>query len=1112
MGATRNTFSRRSRRVFSAVLAGLLALGGGAALVVSGAVGPAQADPGDVFFLTPEGTAVTHSPFQFTGEAAPGDDVTITSSYGSPCHATANTEGLWSCDMVFTASTLVTVITVARDVDDENPYTQESDGQEHPILLPVDINETSPGQILTNDDEAPITGSGAAPGATMVVWVDNVEATCVGGPADGAGNWSCNPPNFLDGSYFLNAQQATGLQVSDATNSTYIIDRTTFIPRITSPYDSNDPPINIATSDTTPTISGGGGTAEPFATVHVLATDFGTTPPDHLGGIPAFDLWCDAVANSDGAWECTGPAMSVGHFWEISVWATDQAGNTSASPDDEFAIEILPPPDAPVVINPSQGFGELSPFVVNGTVDDVTVNVYVVEGEDNYCGAIAPIENAFACAPNLSPGPHSLEFVAVDIYGTSTSTFRDVYSWPQPTVDTPRDAMTTSAPTITIAGDAPIGADVSVRLDGSALCSPVPFGTTHFECETGYLSVGWHDVAVDYTDPWGTASETISREFDIVPQAAAPTITLPVIGYKSPTRVVHVAGTSFSETTVFVREGAFDLCPPISNGGNAFSCNTVPLSIGTHTIEVSQLDYYGEVSLTATRVVTILPPSTTPSVAPEVFMKTFAFTFRVLGADGKEVGPDGLDTGDTIRIEATGVPLGTLVQAEIHSTPIALGSKTAGQSGELTMVTTVPAVEPGAHEIVLSASGPGYWPAAYAVPVEVHGLKEMPDELPTLSIKEMGEPSDTTEPADGTGAAGSGPGGGTEGNGLEDPTEFGSSLESPFDAQAQAFQLTAAGIALTGSLGLAFLLLVGLPAELLESTIRSNYERAFGWLARIRRRVAKIVAPIARVLANPWIGSGITILAASILLGFADPGYGFNGASVRLTIAMLLAVLAINVGLTAIVMRVAHSAFDVRAMLRPMPAALFLVAISVLVSRLLGISPGFLFGVVLGVAYMRELRLRDEGRLGALGVGLTLAAGLLAWLGYGIASTASGPGFWNNLAIETFAAITLEALGTLVIAMLPIDFLDGRTIFRWSKPAWIGLYLATALVFLFVVVPMSGNWGTMSAPIFGWGTLFVVFGVVAIATWALFRRFPRKSAGEEATTPSSKEDAEAPRR
>ena len=153
---------------------------------------------------------------------------------------------------------------------------------------------------------------------------------------------------------------------------------------------------------------------------------------------------------------------------------------------------------------------------------------------------------------------------------------------------------------------------------------------------------------------------------------------------------------------------------------------------------------------------------------------------------------------------------------------------------------------------------------------------------------------------------------------------------------------------------------------------------------------------------------------------------------------MILAVVAINIGLSLIVMRVAKRAFDVSALLKPMPGALAIVAVSVLVSRLAGISPGFLFGIVLGVAYARELKLRDDARLGLLGVGLTIAAGLLAWLGYGIASaTIAGDGFANNLLIEVLAAITLEALGTLVVALLPIDFMTaapssaGR-----SSPGW----------------------------------------------------------------------------
>ena len=415
------------------------------------------------------------------------------------------------------------------------------------------------------------------------------------------------------------------------------------------------------------------------------------------------------------------------------------------------------------------------------------------------------------------------------------------------------------------------------------------------------------------------------------------------------------------------------------------------------------------------------------------------------------------------------------------------------------LTTTVPVVPPGPHQIVVTASGDGYFPAAFSQPFAVHGLKQITNSEDAVKqlgepdeVKELGEPTDA-EPTGSTGGGGNG--GNVGGGGFEDPTVFGSSVESPFDADAHAFQLTAAGVALTGSLA------HRLPAPRRPSRRAARIDDP--QQLRPRVRMARTVpAPgrqdprARRARCSPTRGSaaGSRSSPPPSCSGSPIPDFGFNGASVRLTLAMLLAVVAINVGLTAIVMRVAHRAFDVRAMLQPMPAALALVGISVLVSRLAGISPGFLFGVVLGVVYARELRLRDEGRLGALGVGLTIAAGLLAWLGYGIASTASGPGFWNNLAIETFAAITLEALGTLVIALLPIDFLDGRTIFRWSKPAWIGLYAVTLLVFLFVVVPMSGNWGTMSAPIFGWGTLFVVFGVVAIATWALFRRFPPKGA------------------
>ena len=62
-------------------------------------------------------------------------------------------------------------------------------------------------------------------------------------------------------------------------------------------------------------------------------------------------------------------------------------------------------------------------------------------------------------------------------------------------------------------------------------------------------------------------------------------------------------------------------------------------------------------------------------------------------------------------------------------------------------------------------------------------------------------------------------------------------------------------------------------------------------------------------------------------------------------------------------------------------------------------------------------------------------------------------------------------------------------------------YAVAALVFVVVVLPLSDNWGTMSAPMFGWGTLFAVFAVVAIATWAIFRRRVSSSSRADAAPP-----------
>jgi hypothetical protein len=828
---------------------------------------------------------------------------------------------------------------------------------------------------------------------------------------------------------------------------------------------------------------------------------------------------CNTTADGGGNWACDVPFTQSGLGVNVTV-----TGSISGATVNTYDVSLQP------LITETLQFPGFVYSNVNGpSVSGTTEPLATIDGLFNGvlpCNTVANGAGAYTCtAAGFLPGDG--DYLAA-IQSTPVAT--GLQSLPRQTtyhldtaiqladftipVDTnvfiPADVDTTDTTpllaggpgttepyaTVTVLADDFGVAPIAHPTGGSftPYCSTMAAADGSWSCTGAPMTVGHYwQISVLTSDLAGNPSPSPDDEFGLhfLPPPPPPIVLTPVIGYQSLLHQVYVSTTNLAQGTMYVQEGGVNRCTPKPLVAPTFSCTTVPLSVGVHHLDIFQSDQYGTLTSVVQRTVTILPP-------PPI--KYFTFTWQVIGPDGAVVDEDGLEAGDEITIVAENVPVGAIITAEIHSTPLSLGSMTVGPSGSFAMPATVPAVESGEHEIVVLASAPGYESSTTATPVQVRDSKVIAED----EIKVIGDP--TEEDAEPTGSHGGG-GSGGPGGGLEDPTVFGSTLSSPFDVQAHLFQLTVAGVALSGSIGIGFLLLVGLPAELLESTIRNNYDRAFGWTARFRRRVGAALAPVARLLANPWVGSGLTILLAAVLLGFADPNYGLNGASVRLTLAMILAVVAINVGLTTIVLRVAHRAFDVRGMLQPMPAALALVAVSVLVSRLAGISPGFLFGIVLGVVYARELKLRDEGRLGALGVGITIAAGVLAWLGYGLASLASGPGFWNNLLIETLAAITLEALGTLVIALLPIDFVDGRTIFRWSKLAWAGLYLVTLLVFLFVVVPMSGNWGVMSAPIFGWGTLFVVFGIVAIVTWALFRRFPSKPA-----TTSSPQDAAAPPR
>jgi hypothetical protein len=571
-----------------------------------------------------------------------------------------------------------------------------------------------------------------------------------------------------------------------------------------------------------------------------------------------------------------------------------------------------------------------------------------------------------------------------------------------------------------------------------------------------------------------SAVATFELYLDIPPQT--PSIVTPLADSGSQVRageIVTFSGGTSPGTTVKVYEGSTVLCQSFSSSGN-WSCTVPSLSSGDHTVAALAVDSLGISSGAASRTFTVLPKA--------IGKVALTFVIGVTDSEGNPLDDTELTPGETIILWSSGLPPDSTVSAELHSTPYPLGSSTVGNDGGFKLTTRIPLdAEPGDHEFSVTVTPPG----------DVATTMTSHTSVAPAAVTATDAPSPEPLAAGGTAPSNRAP----SNNGFDSPSTFASTLPT-----FGSFPITPTTVAVTGGIALAFLLLVAFPSELLEDTIRENYDRAFGWLAPVRRRVDHLRGRLGVTLRNPWAGIALSVVATAVILGFSDPVFGFNGASVRLLIGMLVSVAVINIGINLLVLRVAKKEYGDSGFIRPMPGALIIVALSVLVSRLADISPGFLFGIVMGVAYARELKLVQEAKLALLGAAFTIAAGILAWLGFSALRSAGGSGFWYQLSLETLVAITLEAVGTMIIAMLPLTFLDGKTIFRWNKWAWTGIYLVTVLVFAVIVMPISNNWGAMTAPIFGWGTLFVVFAIVAFGTWAVFRFVPRRRRADETAT------------
>jgi hypothetical protein len=290
--------------------------------------------------------------------------------------------------------------------------------------------------------------------------------------------------------------------------------------------------------------------------------------------------------------------------------------------------------------------------------------------------------------------------------------------------------------------------------------------------------------------------------------------------------------------------------------------------------------------------------------------------------------------------------------------------------------------------------------------------------------------------------------------------------------------------------------LMPFPSQLFNSTLETHEDEVKGWLQLDRLGA---VAGGAGALWASWPGVVLFTILAALLYGFLDPGFGFDLGSLATFLGMLLGIVLVTAAF-AIPTVMAHRRHGDRPSLKVVPVSLLIGVVCVLLSRLTDFQPGYLYGLLIGLAFARELSAADEGRASAIGAVAMLGVALVSWIGLG--ALPEGESFGLAVGRTALAALMVAGLEGVVFGLLPMRFLPGEPLYRWNRVLWAGLLLIGAFAFFHILInPASGYLSdTSRAPLFTVLALLLGFTVVSVAFWAWFRYRPAGSGPDRAST------------
>jgi hypothetical protein len=349
-------------------------------------------------------------------------------------------------------------------------------------------------------------------------------------------------------------------------------------------------------------------------------------------------------------------------------------------------------------------------------------------------------------------------------------------------------------------------------------------------------------------------------------------------------------------------------------------------------------------------------------------------------------------------------------------------------------------------------------------------------------------------------------------------------------------------IVASAAISIAALLFITFPANLFNKTFEENYDVIAAWweprLRRFRRKQKSTsadaegpAADSSAVDGTAEAGDGaavsatagataatkdnrvkfwLVVIAGAIFGGLLNPKFGANSASVNSFVATLLSViLGTAVGTAVGFLYRRRKKYDVTRHFEALPAGLAIAALCVVLSRISDFQPGYLYGVVCGVAFAGTLAKNENGHLVALGHLATIAVAVIAWFVWVPVNHAAlhHPGVFPLVILDDLlASLFVGGLVGSVINLIPVRFMPGHTLASWHRGAWMAVFGVAAFGMVEIVLFPSRHNHAGHAPIITIIVLFVLFGGGSLVFREYFSRRERrlelaKSAGATEPTP-----------